>query len=59
VSEYEQASGHKLSLKRLLSYSFLSGLIDNIENYRKGGDDKVLAEKAIAKYEVLLADPIS
>lgn len=54
VSAYEEASGNSLSYERLVSNAFLSGLIDIVEDYRKGGDARVKAEKAIAVYRRLL-----
>ncbi|EKD93304.1 MAG: hypothetical protein ACD_28C00181G0006 [uncultured bacterium] len=51
IKAYEKASGHKLSRERLISNSFLSGLMDNVEDYRKGGEDCIRAEKAVSKYE--------
>lgn len=54
ISAYEKASGNKLSHERLISNSFLSGLIDNVEDYRKGGKDRTRAEKAVSKYEEMM-----
>lgn len=54
VAAYEEASGNSLSYERLVNNAFLSGLIDIVENYRKGGEDRVNAEKAIAVYRKLL-----
>ncbi len=55
VSSYEKESGNKLSRERLMVYSFLSGLIDNVENYRKGGEDKARAENSFSAYKSFLA----
>jgi aminoglycoside phosphotransferase (APT) family kinase protein len=54
VFAYEEASGIRLSYKRLVNNAFLSGLIDMVENYRKGNDARVKAEKAFATYRRLL-----
>jgi len=54
VSAYEEASGNKLSYKRLVSYSLLSGFIDIVENYQKGGEDREKAENSILVYRQLL-----
>lgn len=54
IKAYEKASGHKLSRERLLSNSFLSGLMDNVEDYRKGGADRTRAEGAVEKYKEML-----
>lgn len=54
VNAYEKESGNKLSYERLVSNSFISGLIDNVEDYRKGGEKSVKAENAIQAYYKLL-----
>ncbi len=54
VSGYEEASGHTLSYLRLVSNSLLSGFVDIVENYKKGGEEKVRAEKSIEAYTRLL-----
>ncbi len=54
VSSYEEQSGNKLSYQRLVSNALLSGFIDIVESYQKGGDDRVQAENAIEKYRFLL-----
>lgn len=54
VSSYEEESGNKLSYERLVSNALLSGFIDIIINYRKGGEDRIKAEKSIATYERLI-----
>lgn len=54
VSAYEEKSGNKLSYKRLISYSLLSGFVDIIESYLKGGDEKAKAEHFISVYKQLL-----
>ncbi len=56
VSAYEEKSGNRLSHKRLLTYSLLSGLIDNVEAYAQGGEARVRAEAAIATYEKLIGE---
>lgn len=55
VSAYEDNSGNKLSYKRLVSYSLLSGLIDNVEDYLKGGEEKAKGEQSISVYKRLLS----
>jgi adenylate kinase family enzyme len=54
VSAYEKASGNKLSYTRLVTNSFLSGLIDTVGDYLKGGEGRVNAEKAMARYKKLI-----
>ncbi len=54
ISAYEAASGKKLSRKRLISNAFLSGLMENVEDYRKGGVDRERAEKAVSKYQEMM-----
>jgi aminoglycoside phosphotransferase (APT) family kinase protein len=54
VFAYEEASGIRLSYKRLVNNAFLSGLIDMVENYRKGDDARVKSEKAFVTYRRLL-----
>ena len=56
INAYENASGHKLSRKRLICNSFLSGLMDNVEDYRKGGDTRSRVEHAIEKYEEMMSE---
>ncbi len=56
VSSYEEESGNKLSRARLISNALISGFVDIIENYQKGGDDRVQAESAIEKYRFLFAN---
>jgi len=54
VSAYEESSGNNLSYERLVSNAFISGLIDIVEDYRKGGDTRAKAEKSIEVYRKLL-----
>lgn len=54
VAGYEEQSGHQLSRVRLLTNSLLSGLMENVEDYRKGGEDRARAELAIQTYKELL-----
>lgn len=54
VSAYEKESGNTLSRTRLVSFALLSGLIDIVENYRKGGEDRIQAEKMIETYQELI-----
>jgi len=54
VSAYEEASGNKLSHERLVSNALISGLMEIVEDYRKGGDARAKAEKAITVYRKLL-----
>lgn len=58
ISAYEEESGNKLSYIRLVTGSFVNGLIDNVEDYLKGGDKKVKAETAVATYKKLIEDSI-
>ncbi len=55
VSAYEEESGNKLSYKHLVSNSLLSGLMEIVEDYKKGGDNKTKAENSIATYGKLLS----
>ncbi len=54
VSAYEKESGNQLSYERLISNALLYGFIDIVEEYRKGGEEKVKAEKMMAAYQNLL-----
>ena len=54
VRAYENISGNKLSRERLITNSYLSGLIDRVKAYRKGGEDRAKAVKAVAKYKELM-----
>lgn len=54
IRAYEKASGNKLSRERLITNSYLSGLIDKVHAYRKGGEDREKAVKAVAKYKELI-----
>lgn len=54
VSSYEEASGNKLSYARLVSNAFLSGLIDSIESFRKGGEERLRAEASMSIYKKLM-----
>ncbi len=54
VSAYEKKSGNKLCYKRLVSNALLSGFVDIVENYEKGGENRVKAEKAITTYRRLM-----
>lgn len=54
VLSYEDVSGNKLSYQRLISNALISGFIDIVESYHKGGDDRTQAENAIVKYKTLL-----
>lgn len=54
VSAYEERSGNKLSYKRLVSYSLLSGFMDMVESYLKGGEERVKAEHSTLIYKQLL-----
>jgi Ser/Thr protein kinase RdoA (MazF antagonist) len=54
IDAYEEESGNKLSFARLITNSFLSGLIDNVEDYKKGGEDRVNAEKSIDVYREMI-----
>lgn len=54
VSSYEEISGNKLSYARLVSNALISGFIDIVQNYWKGGEDRVKSEKSIATYKTLI-----
>lgn len=54
IDAYEEESGNKLSLARLITNSFLSGLIDNVEDYKKGGKDRISAGKSIDAYRKMI-----
>lgn len=54
VSSYEEESGNMLSRERLVSNALISGFIDIVEDYWKGGESREKAEKAILKYRELL-----
>jgi len=54
VSSYEEESRNKLSRERLVSNALLSGFIDIMEDYRKGGENREKAEKAMATYRTLI-----
>lgn len=50
---YEVASGQRINRDRLVSYSFLAGLDDRIEDYRRGGLDRTNAETGFVAYQRL------
>jgi Ser/Thr protein kinase RdoA (MazF antagonist) len=54
VSSYEEESGNRLSRERLVNNALISGFIDIVEDYWKGGESREKAEKAIEKYKELL-----
>lgn len=54
VSAYEEKSGNKLSYKRLISNSVLSGFIDIVESYLKGGEERAKAEDSVSVYKKLM-----
>jgi len=54
VASYEEMSANKLSRERLISNALISGFIDIVEDYWKGGDARIRAENSIAKYKILL-----
>ncbi len=56
VSFYEEKSGNKLSYRRLVSYSLLSGFIDIVANYLKGGTERSKAESSVDAYNRLLSE---
>ncbi len=58
VSAYEEESGNKLSYIRLVTNAFLSGLMEIVEDYRKGGVDKQKAQMAFKTYESLIDSAI-
>ena len=51
VQSYEEHSWNMLSCERLISYSFLAGLIDNIEMWKKWGEKRDQANKNIMWYK--------
>ncbi len=54
ISSYEEESGNVLFRERLISNALISGFIDIVEDYWKGGERREKAEKAILKYRELL-----
>jgi aminoglycoside phosphotransferase (APT) family kinase protein len=58
LSAYEAKSGNKLSYIRLVTGSFINGLIDTVEDYMKGGEARVRAETAIATYKRLIEEAV-
>ncbi len=56
VAAYEAASGHALSRDRLIGNAFLSGLMDNVAEYRQGGATRKQAEASLATYRQLLSE---
>ena len=58
ISAYEEESGNRLSYIRLVTGSLVNGLIDNVEDYLKGGDKRVKAEMAIATYKKLIEEAV-
>lgn len=54
ISSYEEESDNILSRERLVSNALISGFIDIVEDYWKGGERREKAEKAILKYRELL-----
>ncbi len=54
VSSYEEDSGNKLSHDRLVTNGLILGLMEIVEDYRKGGKEQEKAEKSVKKYEVLM-----
>ncbi len=55
VVAYEAVSGNQLSYDRLVSNALLSGFMENVEDYRKGGETRLNAERSISHYERLIA----
>ncbi|MFM2384024.1 MAG: Phosphotransferase enzyme family [Candidatus Parcubacteria bacterium] len=58
VSAYEEKSGNRLSYLRLVTNSLINGLIDNVEDYLKGGEARIKAETAIATYKRLIEEAV-
>ncbi len=58
ISAYEEKSGNKLSHLRLVTNSLINGLIDNVEDYLKGGEARIKAETAIATYKRLIEEVV-
>ena len=54
VSAYEEKSGNKLSRSHLISNALVCGFNEIVEDYNKGGEDKIKALKCIEKYKELL-----
>jgi Ser/Thr protein kinase RdoA (MazF antagonist) len=54
ISSYEEVSGNKLSLERVVSNALISGFPEIVEDYRKGGEDRARAEKTVETYKRLL-----
>lgn len=54
ISSYEEVSGNKLSLERVVSNALISGFPEIVEDYRKGGEDRAKAEKTVETYRRLI-----
>ncbi len=55
VASYEERSGNKVSQERLVSFACVSGFIDIVEGYLKGGVAEEKADKTVQKYKELLS----
>jgi len=54
IESYEKESGNKLNRSRLITNAFISGLMEIVEDYKKGGEKKVGAEKSVETYRGLI-----
>jgi Ser/Thr protein kinase RdoA (MazF antagonist) len=54
MSAYEEESGRRLSYERLVSNALLSGFMEIVEDYWKGGEGRAKAEESIATYDRLM-----
>jgi len=54
VEGYEEKSGNKLSYKRLVSYSCVSGFGEIVEDYLRGGEARIRTDEMVRKYRELL-----
>lgn len=56
ISSYEEISGNKLPYERLVTNALISGFPEIMEDYRKGGKNRVNAEKIMETYRKLIDD---
>ena len=54
LSAYEEYSGHKLCYERIVTNAMISGFVEIIEDYRRGGEGRVRAENTITMYGKLI-----
>lgn len=56
ISSYEEISGNKLPYERLVTNALISGFPETVEDYDKGGEDRMNAEKTMGIYRKLIDD---